>query len=83
MVGYGACGQGLVPLLKRHLTYDRFVIVDPYQIPPEGTCDNFYHLGLTQENFSSVLGEIFSKEKGFCVNLSCGVSSNQVMEFCQ
>jgi homospermidine synthase len=59
LIGYGACGQGLVPLLKRHLTFDKFVIIDPYQIPPEGTCDKFYHLGLTQENFTKVMGEIF------------------------
>lgn len=42
-------------MLNRHFTYDRFVIIDPVDVPPEGTCDKFYELGLTPDNYVKIL----------------------------
>lgn len=55
MIGHGSIGKGFIPMLKRHFTYDRFVIIDPVDVPPEGACDKFYQLGLTPDNYVKVL----------------------------
>ena len=75
LIGYGSIGKGITPLIKRHLTYDRFVIIDPLESPQEGVCDKFYQLWLVKENYVNVLDEIFGDKKGFVVNLSVGVCS--------
>ena len=75
MIGYGSIGKGITPLIKRHFTYDRFVILDPLEVPKEGVCDKFYQLWLVKENYVNVLDEIFEGKKGFLVNLSVGVCS--------
>lgn len=48
LIGHGSIGKGMIPLLKRHFTFDRFVIIDPVDVPPEGSCDQFYKIGLTK-----------------------------------
>lgn len=75
MIGYGSIGKGFTPILKRHFTFDKFVIIDPLEVPPEGTCDQFLHLPITPENYKEVLDEVFGDKKGFCVNVSVGTSS--------
>lgn len=75
LIGHGCIGKGFIPMLKRHFTYDRFVIIDPVDVPQEGICDKFYQLPLTPDNYIKILDEIFGTKKGFCVNLSVGTSS--------
>ena len=75
MIGYGSIGTGFVPLLKRHLTFDKFVIIDPINCPHPNLCDEFIQVALTKENFVNVLEKVFEEGKGFCVNLSVGTSS--------
>ena len=83
IIGYGSIGRGFTPLLKRHFTFDRLVIIDPLEIPAKGICDQFLHLGLTADNYKEVLDGVFGEKKGFCVNLSVGTSSKQLMIYCQ
>ena len=82
MIGYGSIGKGFVPLLKRHFTFDRFVIIDPKEIPPAGICDEFLHLPLTPQNYVDVLDKVFADQKGFCVNVSVGTSSRELGVYC-
>jgi homospermidine synthase len=40
-------------------------------------------IGLTADNFKEILDKIFVGKVGFCVNLSIGVSSSDVTQYCQ
>lgn len=33
LIGHGSIGKGFIPLLNKHFTYDRLVIIDPVDIP--------------------------------------------------
>lgn len=83
LIGHGSIGKAVIPLIKRHFTFDRFVVIDPVDAPKEGVCDKYFPIALTQENFVSVLDEAFEGKKGFCVNLSVGTSSREITEYCQ
>ena len=34
LIGHGSIGKGFVPLLKKHFTYEKFVVIDPIDVPP-------------------------------------------------
>ena len=78
LIGHGSIGKGVVPLIKRHFTFDRFIVIDPLDAPKEGVCDKYYPIALTQKNFVSVLDEIFGEKKGFCINLSVETSTREI-----
>ena len=34
IIGFGSIGKGVLPLIKRHFTYDELVIIDPKEDGP-------------------------------------------------
>ena len=60
MIGFGSIGRGTLPLLERHIQFDRtkFVVIDPVDTH-RGLLDErglkFIKVGLTKANFREVL----------------------------
>ncbi|MBP2298502.1 homospermidine synthase [Azospirillum picis] len=88
IVGFGSIGQGVLPLLLRHiggLTSDRITIVTAEERGREeaelyGVA--FHNNPLDNDNFFQVLKPLLDKGD-FLVNLSVDVSSIALIEFCQ
>ncbi len=88
MIGFGSIGRGTLPLIERHFEYDAKKMV---VIEPQHAAHNFLtqrgirHLqvAITRENYRDVLGGLFERGKGFCVNLSVDTSSLDLMKFCR
>src|SRR5688500_6312338 len=85
-VGFGCIGQGVLPLLLRHLDIAPAQIIiitdnesgrseaDHYQIP-------FNVCPLTISNYKEILGSILSPGD-FLLNVSINISSAALIEFC-
>ncbi|MBO6669635.1 saccharopine dehydrogenase C-terminal domain-containing protein [Parvibaculum sp.] len=87
MVGFGSIGQGVLPLLLRHLdiTPDRITIVTAEErgkAEAEEFGVKFVVSPLRQGNYLSILEPLLS-EGDFLVNLSVDVSSLALVEFCR
>src|SRR6476646_1164890 len=90
MIGFGSIGRGTLPLIERHITFDRskFVV-----IAPDDTDRNllderklrFMHLAITKENCRAVLKPLLTAGpgRGMIVNLSVETSSVELMDFCK
>ena len=88
MIGFGSIGKGTLPLLERHLAFDRekFAV-----IAPEGADRHllderklrFIHEAITEENYRDVLTPLLTTGpgRGMIVNLSVDTSSVDLMEF--
>lgn len=87
IVGFGSIGQGVLPLLFRHL------VIKPEQVTivtaeerGHGEADEygvkFINKPLTRENYRDVLAPMLGKGD-FLVNLSVDVSSVALIEFCR
>jgi homospermidine synthase len=87
VVGFGSIGQGVLPLLLRHL------VIDPGQITiitaePRGNevaaeyGISFIETALTRENYRTVLGPWLGRGD-FLLNVSVDVSSVALIELCQ
>lgn len=87
MVGHGSIGKGTLPLIKRHFTFKKITIIDPHPVefPETGPNVEFKKVGLTPENFRSILDSALPNGAGvrFCVNLSVGTSSSEIIQYCQ
>ena len=88
MIGFGSIGRGTLPLLERHLDYDRdrFLVIEPAEkgcaeLRARGIAHR--QVALTPDNYRDVLGEVLTPGKGFCVNLSVDTSSLDLMRFCR
>jgi homospermidine synthase len=88
IIGFGSIGQGTLPLIERHFTYDPHDIhvIEPSDehatfLAQRGV--NHIHVGLTPENFRAVLTPLFARGRGFCVNLSVDVSSLEIVRLCR
>lgn len=77
LLGHGSIGRGLLPLIKRHFTFDNLIVVDPnpVHLPETGPNISFVKIGLTRTNLRSEMDKIFAKEAKvkFCVNMSVDV----------
>ena len=90
MVGFGSIGKGTLPLLERHLNYDksRITVLDPKDEGRKALCDKhgvrFIQKGLTKDNYREVLTPLLTAGggQGFCVNLSVDTGSVDIMELC-
>ena len=86
IVGFGSIGQGVLPLILRHIgiTKDQITIVTAEE-RGHGEADEFgvkfINLPLTRENYAQVLEPMLGKGD-FLVNLSVDVSSIALFEFC-
>ena len=77
MIGFGSIGRGTLPLLERHLGFDKakFTVIAPDDadralLDERGIA--FQHLGLTRENYIDVLKPLLTAggARGLVVNLS-------------
>lgn len=89
IVGFGSIGQGFLPLLDRHIGFDRSraVIVAPddgARAIAEEHGIAFEKIALTRDNYRAVLEAKLTAgpAPGFLVNLSVEVSSIALIEMC-
>src|SRR6187455_2484346 len=90
MIGFGSIGRGTLPLLERHIQFDRskFVVIDPIDTH-RGLLDErklkFIKVGLTKANFREVLTSLLKggPGRGMIVNVSVDTSSADLMTLCQ
>jgi homospermidine synthase len=88
MIGFGSIGKGTLPLLERHLGFDRskFVVIAPEdedrQLLDERKL-RFIHAAITKENYREVLQPLLTAGpgRGMIVNLSVDTSSVDLMAF--
>lgn len=87
MIGYGSIGRGFLPLLERHIDFDRsrLVVVEPDAKKCQELNDmgiKTVQAGLTADNYREILTLLLTEGggQGFCVNLSVDVSSLDVMK---
>ena len=89
MIGFGSIGRGTLPLLERHLKFDksRFVVIAPddsnrHLLDERGI--RFIHEAVTIDNYRDMLKPLLTAGggQGFCINLSCDTGSRDIMEFC-
>jgi homospermidine synthase len=86
MVGFGSIGQGVLPLILRHIgtTPDRITIITADDAGRQEAHEygvKFIKQPLTRENYTTVLAPLLGRGD-FLVNLSVDVSSVALMEFC-
>ena len=86
MVGFGSIGQGVLPLILRHIgiTSDRITILAADDDGSKEAAEfgvKFVNRPLTRENFRSVLTPML-KRGDFLLNLSVDVSSISLMDLC-
>ena len=90
MIGFGSIGRGTLPLLERHIAFDRskFVVIDPVDTGRALLDERklkFLKVGLTKENHREVLTPLLTggPGRGMIVNVSVDTSSADLMEFCK
>ncbi len=86
MVGFGSIGQGVLPLILRHIgiTTDRITILAADDDGSKEASEygvKFINRPLTRENFRQVLKPML-QQGDFLLNLSVDVSSVALMELC-
>ena len=88
MIGFGSIGKGTLPLLERHIAFDRskFVVI----APDDRNCHlleerqiKFLRQAITRDNYRAVLTPLLTggPGRGMVVNLSVDTSSVDLMEF--
>src|SRR3569832_1324770 len=90
MVGFGSIGKGTLPLIERHLDYDksRITVIDPKDEGRKAHCEKhnvrFIQKGVTRDNYRELLTPLLTEGggQGFCVNLSVDTCSTDIMELC-
>ena len=87
MLGFGSIGQGVLPLILRHIDIprERITIVSGDQRGQEVAAENgvrFTVVPLTRDNFRDVLAPLL-RAGDFLLNLSVDVSSVALIAFCQ
>jgi homospermidine synthase len=88
MIGFGSIGRGVLPLIERHIGFDRaeFTVIEPTDDHAHILRDHgirHAQVALTAENFAEVLRPLFPQGRGMIVNLSVDVDSIQVMKLAQ
>ncbi len=88
MIGFGSIGRGTLPLILRHIDFDRgqFTVIEPsgefaHILAEHGV--RHLQTALVPDNFDAVLRELFPEGRGFVVNLSVDVDSIELMHLCQ
>ena len=88
MIGFGSIGKGTLPLIERHLAFDRakFVVVAPDDTDRELLDERqirFLHLAITRDNYRDVLKPLLTcgPGRGMIVNLSVDTSSVDLRNF--
>lgn len=90
MLGFGSIGKGTLPLLERHIAFDKskFVVIAPDDrdraLLDERKIE-FKKLAITQDNYRDVLTPLLKAGpgRGMIVNLSVDTSSADLIELCK
>ncbi|MBA4038451.1 MAG: homospermidine synthase, partial [Bradyrhizobium sp.] len=90
MIGFGSIGKGTLPMIERHLDYDksRITVIDPKDEGRKAHCEKhnvrFIQQGVTKDNYRDLLTPLLTEGggQGFCVNLSVDTGSTDIMELC-
>ncbi len=90
MIGFGSIGRGTLPLILRHIEFDRSraVVIDPVDDDREMVDRagiRFEQAEITRDNYREVLTPLLTggEGQGFCVNLSVDTSSLDIMKLCR
>jgi homospermidine synthase len=90
MIGFGSIGKGTLPLIERHIAFDRskFVVIAPDDRDRRLLDERqirFLHQGLTKDNYREILTPLLTAGpgRGMVVNLSVDTSSVALMELCK
>src|ERR1700677_3573074 len=88
MLGFGSIGRGTLPLIERHIGFDRakFVVIaldDDDRRLLDDRHLRFVHAAITRENYRDVLTPLLAAGpgRGMIVNLSVDTSSVDLMAF--
>ena len=90
MIGFGSIGRGTLPLLARHIEFDRSrcTVIEPSDAD-RSLLDEYgvqaTSLHVTPENYREVLTGLLTEGEGqgFCINLSVDTSSLDIMRLCR
>ena len=90
MIGFGSIGRGVLPLLERHIGFDRskFVVIDPVdtdRILLDERKIRFEKIAITRDNYRQVLTPLLTggPGRGMIINLSVDTSSADLIDFCK
>src|SRR4029077_13979051 len=90
MIGFGSIGRGTLPLIERHIAFDRakFVVIAPDDDDRQLLDDRqirFIHQAVTKENYRDLLTPLLTggPGRGMMVNLSVETSSVELIAFCK
>src|ERR1043165_2248622 len=90
MIGFGSIGRGVLPLLERHIGFDRskFVVIDPVDTDRKLLDERklkFEQRAITRENYRAVLTPLLTggPGRGMIINLSVDTASAALMDFCK
>ena len=90
MIGFGSIGRGTLPLLDRHIDFDRSrcTIVDPGDVDRKILAQygvRYLSERITQDNYATLLTPLLTEGpgQGFCINLSVDTSSLDIMRLCR
>src|SRR6185369_12102634 len=90
MLGFGSIGKGTLPLLERHIVFDRskFVVIAPDDRDRHLLDERqirFLHLAITRDNYRDILTPLLGAGPGpgMMVNVSVDTSSVDLMELCK
>src|SRR3954449_12361644 len=90
MIGFGSIGRGVLPLLERHIGFDRskFVVLDPVDTDRKLLDERqlkFEQVAITRENYRAVLTPLLTRGpgRGMIINLSVDTSSADLMDLCK
>ncbi|HUZ31288.1 MAG TPA: saccharopine dehydrogenase C-terminal domain-containing protein [Xanthobacteraceae bacterium] len=88
MIGFGSIGRGTLPLLERHIAFDRkkFVVIAPNDNDRRLLDDRnlrFLHTAITRDNYREVLTPLLKggPGRGMIVNVSVDTSSVDLIDF--
>jgi hypothetical protein len=90
IIGFGSIGRGTLPLLDRHIDFDRSrcTVIDPDD-SDRAILDEYgvryLRERITPENHRDVLTTLLTEGsgQGFCINLSVDTSSLDIMRLCR
>jgi homospermidine synthase len=90
LIGFGSIGRGILPLIHRHLSYDKslFTIIDPldtHKRLAEEYGIRFLQVEITPENYAEVLTPLLKTSVGqsFCLNLAVNIEARAIMSVCR
>lgn len=90
LIGFGSIGRGLLPLIERHLDYDKdkFFVIDPDPQHADllaAHTAQFICKAVTVDNYADVLTPLLQGQGGdsLCINVAIDVSTVDLVRLCR